>query len=218
MHAHVLRAGQLDAQLRDAPCPAPERRTPDPSQFYRLGSRQRGRRRAAPCGRGRIAGFTYIGVLMLVAAMGLSMTVVAEVWQTAQMRDKEEELLFVGNEFRRAIGDYFTNAQTYPKSLEDLLKDPTFPGVRRYLRKIYRDPITGSAQWGLVKPDGNFIIGVYSLSDKEPFKQGGFRPADQALEAKKKYSEWVFLAKGVSGSASDSGQQAPAPSAPRVRR
>jgi type II secretory pathway pseudopilin PulG len=161
-------------------------------------------------------------LLILIAVMGLTMTVVADVWQTTQQRDKEEELLFVGNEIRRAIGAYFANASSYPHRLEDLLKDPGFPGVRRYLRKIYRDPITGRAEWGLLKADGNSITGVYSLSDAEPLKQGGFSLADQGFERKKKYSEWVFLSKGAQGSAgttpSDAGQQPPGTSGPRVRR
>jgi type II secretory pathway pseudopilin PulG len=173
---------------------------PERSQFDLLALRERGRRCAVQCRRGRCAGFTYIGLLILVAVMSLSMTVVAEVWQSTQQRDKEEELLFVGNQIRRAIGMYAANAASYPHSLEDLLKDPGFPGVRRYLRKIYRDPMTGRAEWGLVKADGNSITGVYSLSDAEPFKQSGFSLADQDFEGKKKYSEWVFFPNAAQGS------------------
>jgi hypothetical protein len=147
---------------------------------------------------------------------------VAQVWQTTQQRDKEEQLLFVGNEFRRAIGAYVAIAGTNPKSLEDLVKDPGFPGVRRYLRKVYRDPITGREEWGLLKPDGNLITGVYSLSDAEPLKQGGFSLADQKFEGKKKYSEWVFLPNDAQGSAgaapSDAGQAQSGTAGSRVRR
>ena len=151
---------------------------------------------------------------MLIAMMSFALTVVAQVWQTAQTRDKEEELLFVGNEIRRAIGMYVANRASNPHSLDDLLKDPGFPGVRRYLRKIYRDPITGRAEWGLVKPDGNSIVGVYSLSDAEPLKQSGFSLADQSFEAKKKYSEWVFVSKAAQGSpAAQASPGAAAPSA-----
>ena len=152
------------------------------------------RRTGAPGSR-RHAGFTYIGLLILVAAMGLALTVVAQLWHTVQLRDKEEELLFAGNEFRRAIGLYIASTGRYPNSLEDLLRDPGFPGVRRSLRKLYRDPITGSTQWGLVKPDANSIVGVYSRSDAQPLKQGGFSLADRSFEAKEKYTQWVFMAR-----------------------
>ena len=200
MHAHVLTGNRMDAQMRAAVCLPPRRSMSDRSQFDPVALRESDRRCAAECRRGRCAGFTYIGLLILIAAMSLALTVVAQVWQTAQKRDKEEELLFVGNEIRRAIGMYVANAASYPHSLEDLLKDPGFPGVRRYLRKIYRDPVTGRAEWGLVKPDGNSVTGVYSLSDAEPLKQGGFSLADQSFEAKTKYSEWVFISKGAQGS------------------
>jgi len=143
-------------------------------------------------------GFTYIGVLLLVALMGVSLTVVSQVWRTKQKREREEELLFIGDQFRRAIGYYYVStpggAARFPGSLEDLVKDPRFPGVRRHLRKIYRDPMTGRAEWGLVRA-GDRIVGVYSLSDEAPLKTAGFGVADRSFENTLKYSDWVFLSK-----------------------
>jgi len=176
---------------------APGRATPARTRFDGAALRRCGPRRAANARRRRSAGFTYIGLLLLVAVMGISLAVAAGVWQTAQKRDKEEELLFAGDQIRRAIGMYIANSSAYPRRLEDLLKDPGFPGVRRYLRKIYRDPMTGSAEWALVKSAGDTIIGVHSLSDAEPLKKSGFSTADQDFEGKTKYSDWVFLAKAV---------------------
>ncbi|MBI2960455.1 MAG: type II secretion system protein [Betaproteobacteria bacterium] len=147
----------------------------------------------------------------MVAMMGISLVVAAEVWQTAQKRDKEEELLFVGDQFRRALALHYQDTSAYPRSLEDLLRDPGFPGVRRHLRKLYRDPVTGSAQWGLVKSVGEAIVGVHSLSDAQPFKKAGFSAADQGFEGKTKYSEWVFSPTNVQGAP---GANAPAASAP----
>ncbi|MBI2960738.1 MAG: type II secretion system protein [Betaproteobacteria bacterium] len=131
--------------------------------------------------------------------MGIALTVVTEVWQTVQKRDREEELLFAGDQIRRALAMHFADTSTYPHRLEDLLRDPAFPGVRRYLRKIYRDPMTGRAEWGLVKSVGDTIIGVHSLSDAQPFKKSGFSLDDRDFGRKKKYSDWVFVAKGVQG-------------------
>lgn len=210
MHPPVFTGERVDAQMRAAACSALRRRMPDRSQFDPVASREGGRRFAAECRRGGSAGFTYIGLLILIAMMGFALTVVAEVWQTVQQRDKEEELLFVGNQFRRAIAMYSANGGQYPHQLEDLLKDPGFPGVRRYLRQIYRDPITGRAEWGLLKPDGNSIVGVYSLSNAEPLKQGGFSLADHSFEAQKKYSEWVFISGGAQGGAPASMTPVPA--------
>ncbi len=153
------------------------------------------------------AGFTYIGLLFLVAMMGLVLTQAAAMWQTLQQRDKEEELLFVGDQFRRAIARYYAAGGGYPRQLEDLVQDPRFPGVRRFLRKVYRDPITGGTEWGLVKAPGDLITGVYSLSEAQPIKQAEFSKADLAFEGKTKYSEWVFLPKF--GAASGANQVTP---------
>lgn len=147
----------------------------------------------------RPAGFTYIGLLLMVAVAGVAASVVCELWSIAARRDKEQELLFIGHQFRRALVQYVANGTTSPRSLEDLLKDPRMPDVRRYLRKVFRDPITGRAEWGLVKGPGDSIIGVRSLSDEEPIKQANFVLADRAFEGKKKYSEWVFQAAALNG-------------------
>ena len=158
----------------------------------------------------RVAGFTYIGLLFLVAMMGLALTQAAAMWQTVQQREKEKELLFVGDQFRRAFARYYAAGGGYPRQLDDLVKDPRFPGMRRFLRKIYRDPITGSSEWGLVKQPGGLIGGVYSLSEAEPIKKAEFGLADQSFEGKMKYSEWVFMPKY--GPATGANPNAPATS------
>jgi type II secretory pathway pseudopilin PulG len=161
--------------------------------------------RRAGCG-----GFTYVGVLFLIVIMGIALAVAGEVWQNAQRREKEQELLFVGDQFRRALALYQANGGGYPARLEDLLKDPRIPGVRRYLRRIYRDPITGRTEWGLVK-SGEAITGVYSLSGQEPLKKAQFSLVDQDFEGKQKYSEWVFSPKPAQGAAAPGTRPVAAP-------
>lgn len=145
----------------------------------------------------RMRGFGYIGLLILVAMMSAALAGAGEVWHTAQQREKEQELLFAGGQFRRAIAQYYANtpgkARRYPLHLEELLKDPRHPGVRRYLRKIYLDPMTGKAEWGLVTGPGGEIYGVYSRSQDAPLKQAGFRLVEKDFEGRTKYSEWVFM-------------------------
>lgn len=139
----------------------------------------------------------YLAVLLFVAITGAALAAAGTLWHTAQVREKERELLFAGNEYRRAIQLYYLNSlgglRQYPRELADLVKDPRLPAVRRYLRKLYRDPMTGKAEWGLMKnPDGG-IIGVYSLSDEAPFKTANFRKGDAEFEGKEKYSDWKFV-------------------------
>lgn len=145
----------------------------------------------------REAGFTYLGLMAIIAVMGLALASTGEVWHMALKREKEQELLFVGDQIRHAISQYYQHsklkANRFPVSLEELLKDPRYPETERYLRKIYNDPITGDSKWGLVTgPDGQ-IFGVYSLSEAEPIKKSNFSPKYSSFEGKMKYSEWVFI-------------------------
>lgn len=149
--------------------------------------------RPAPCGQ---SGFTYLWVLLTVALMGLGLASAVEVASTAVQRDKERQLISIGREFRAAIRRYYdaqieAGRHMYPKTLEDLLKDPRVPGVRRHLRKIYVDPMTGRAEWGLLQVDGR-IVGVYSLSTRAAIKQQGFDPDESAFVGKKTLDDWVF--------------------------
>lgn len=141
-------------------------------------------------------GFSYLWVLMMVAFMGLGLTVATEIASTASQRDKEKELIAIGRQFQIAIGRYYESQQStgrgeYPSSLEDLLKDNRVPGVKRHLRKIFVDPMTGKAEWGVLRIAGR-VVGVHSLSEKTPIKQAGFEAQEMNLQHKKKYSEWVF--------------------------
>jgi type II secretory pathway pseudopilin PulG len=137
-------------------------------------------------------GYTYLTLLFAVALMGAGLAAASSLWHTAQMREKERELLYVGDQYRKAIEAYYKQGKQYPRELVQLLRDQRVPGVRRYLRKLWRDPITNKSEWGLVKaPDGG-IAGVYSLSEQAPFKQAEF-PKDYAeFTGKAKYSDWKF--------------------------
>jgi type II secretory pathway pseudopilin PulG len=161
-----------------------------------MGARMR-RPGGAIRGKGGAGGFTYVGLMIVIAIMGVVMAATGEVWLTAQQREKERELLFVGDQFRQAIDGYYEHtpgqALRYPMKLEDLLKDPRHPSTQRYLRRIYRDPVTGGEEWGLVKGPEGEILGVHSLSDAPPLKQGNFNLAERGFEGKTKYADWVFM-------------------------
>ena len=161
-------------------------------------------------------GFTYLAVLFVVAILGGGLALAGEVWQTSATREKEAELLFVGNQYRGAIERYYLSGpqRQYPRELEDLLKDARMPGTRRYLRRLYADPMSGKAEWGLVKaPDGG-IMGVYSLSEEATFKRAGFRRRDATFAGALKYSDWKFVvAAPVQPAAKPGAQPAPKPGA-----
>lgn len=164
--------------------------------------------------RARVAGFTYLTILFVVAFMGIGLAVAGQVWHTQAMRDREAELLYAGNQYRRAIERYYLSGpRQYPRALEDLLRDPRQPGTVRYLRKLYFDPLTGKNEWGIVKaPDGG-VMGVYSTSGDKPIKTGGFTVANAAFEGAEKYSDWRFVYDALAQQAPLQAQQ-PSPQNP----
>jgi len=129
--------------------------------------------------------------------MGAGLAATGTLWSTTAQREKERELLFIGNEFRQAIESYYKRspgAAAYPKSLAELVEDKRFPMPQHHLRRIYADPITGKDEWALVEaPGGAGIMGVHSRSEAQPLKSGNFRAADAAFEDAKKYSDWQFV-------------------------
>ena len=145
--------------------------------------------------RSRQTGFTYMGVLMLIAIAGIGMAGVGLVWQQNAQRENEKELLFIGEEYRKAIGSYYENspgaAKQFPQSLEDLLLDKRLPNTRRHLRKLYVDPMTRSTQWGLIKQQAQ-ITGIYSVSKLTPIKKFGFANQYETFSTALEYNEWRF--------------------------
>jgi type II secretory pathway pseudopilin PulG len=138
-------------------------------------------------------GFTYLTALFVVAIIAGGLALVGEHWQSSSMRDKEAELLFAGDQYRRAIQRYVLSGMgQYPPSLDDLIKDPRRPATERHLRRLYLDPMTGK-DWGVVKAPSGGVLGVYSLSEERPFKTAGFKPRDRAFEGAQKYSDWKFV-------------------------
>ena len=140
-------------------------------------------------------GFTYIGLLLFIAITGIGLSVAGMSWQYQVRAEKEKQLLFVGAEFRNALNSYYASTsdviKVYPVSLNDLLLDKRMPNIKRHLRKIYLDPMTGKADWGFVTQQG-YIVGVYSRSSLAPYKQKGFNVAEAKLAGAKSYKDWIF--------------------------
>lgn len=146
-------------------------------------------------GPARQAGFTLLGLLFLLMVLGVGLAGLGTLWDTASRRDREAELLFAGEQYRRAIASYHQAtpgpAKQYPRRLEDLLVDPRFPHTVRHLRRLYRDPVENSPTWGLVKT-GEGIVGVHSRSEKAPMKRAGFAARYAAFAEAASYRDWVF--------------------------
>lgn len=142
---------------------------------------------------GAARGFTYLGLLVLVVLIGLALGAAGEVASTSARREREAQLLWVGHQYRAAIGRYWNRRHVYPTSLEELLgggPDAPIPG--RWLRQLYPDPMTNAADWTLVPAPTGGIMGVASRSTRAPLKTGGFDAIDGDFAGAATYGDWVF--------------------------
>jgi type II secretory pathway pseudopilin PulG len=164
----------------------------------------------------RQAGFTYLGLIVLVTIIGLVGAATLKVDALLRRAAAEEELLEIGAAFSAALTSYAEatprGQPPQPPSLEALLRDPRVPGLRRHLRKIFVDPITGKAEWGIVwlnkgnginGSGGSGVVAVYSLSQSKPLKLANFDARFQNFENREHIADWKF---GVTGQGVAPGQ------------
>lgn len=83
-------------------------------------------------------GFTMVVLLVVIAVMGIGMTAMLPTWRQQSIREKEEELIFRGNQYARAIALYARKNNNVLPANVDVLVDG------KYLRKKWKDPITGT--------------------------------------------------------------------------
>lgn len=147
-------------------------------------------------GRGQ-KGFTYLAVLFLIGLVGLGLAATAEIWSHARQREKEAELIWIGNQFKQAIGLYYHRSSgtvsRYPEKLEDLLEDRRQLSVQRYLRRIYVDPMSGKPVWGLVPAPSGGIMGVYSTVPDKPIRSVPLARDDKSEASATSYRDWRFV-------------------------
>ena len=146
--------------------------------------------------RRRARGAVLLALLLAIALAALASLVAVDVWKLTQQREREEQLLFVGDQYRAAIRDYYYGGpsgagRALPTSLDALLDDDRFPIPVHHLRRLYSDPITQSTDWGTLVV-GDRIMGVYSKSEAQPIKQAGFAQIDAIFADKLSYRDWVF--------------------------
>ncbi|KQP17021.1 hypothetical protein [Pseudorhodoferax sp. Leaf265] len=141
-------------------------------------------------------GLGYLVLLFWLALGSVALTGEAILWSMERRREREEELLFAGDQVRRAIGSYYEAAsepKQYPPSLESLLEDSRSYPPRRHLRQPYPDPIGQGTPFKLIRGSHGGIIGVHSASVRAPIKRTGFSVLDAEFEGKDDYSQWTFI-------------------------
>lgn len=142
-------------------------------------------------------GAVLLIVLLFVLLTTLGVGSMVQMHQTQTRREKEEQLLFVGDQFRRAIASYYGvippgGSRSLPRNIDDLLYDQRFPTPMQHLRQAYPDPMTGKVDWSLIRA-GAGIVGVRSQSTLEPIKKDGFGERYKKFSGEKSYAGWIFV-------------------------
>lgn len=147
-------------------------------------------------------GLTLVELIVAFTILGMLTTMAVPLARYRVQRDKERELRYALREMRKAIDDYKDAAlagkiqtklgtESYPEKLEQLVEGVNLSQSAdskkiKFLRRIPKDPMTGTYEWGLHSmqddPDsqswgGQNVFNVYTKS------------LDSARDGTK-YSEW----------------------------
>ena len=144
----------------------------------------------------RQGGFTYVALLFALAVFGLGAAWMGETTSRTVQRERERELVRIGLQIQAAIRSYYLaspgSVRNFPRSFDELEFDARYVGAKRHLRRMERDPIANSFDWGVIRaPDGG-IAGVYSHSDARPLTAPGMTIELFEVPPGNTYSNWTF--------------------------
>jgi len=89
-------------------------------------------------------GYAMAALLVTLGVMSVVLGVAMPVWRTVVQREKEEELVFRGRQYARAIALYQRKyAASYPASLDVLVE-------QKFLRKKFKDPMTKNGEFEII--------------------------------------------------------------------
>jgi len=143
-------------------------------------------------------GYALITAIVAINLLAILSLMAASTWQTEIGRDNEKELIFRANQYVRAIKKFrIKHLNTFPKDIELLKKE-------KFIRKLYKDPISETGEWNYVLKNRSTrkktlliipakllkkylktfdLLGVASSSVDESY---------MVYRGKSRYEEWAF--------------------------
>jgi type II secretory pathway pseudopilin PulG len=118
-------------------------------------------------------GYTLAGALVLIAILSIFMAISVPIWDRIKQRENEEELIFRGNEYVEAIARYHQKYNSYPPDVKTLYE-------MKFLRHMYKDPMTKSGEWKLLHPDSLVQAGAAGQINQP----GAKNPPDQSADTR----------------------------------
>ncbi len=124
------------------------------------------------------AGATFLTILVVLIVLAVALMMAVEPLSTVMQREKEEELVFRGEEICEAIRNYQKeHGGAFPPEMKELLKK----GQNKvpYLRRLYKNPFDPEGKWHYIAPGSTTVL-IKDDGSKEILPAGA---AGQSLPA-----------------------------------
>jgi len=128
-----------------------------------------------PIARSGERGFALLVVMLLAAAIAFALYTQVPRFAFESAREREQLLMDRGNQYKRAIQVFYAVNKRYPAKLEDLENT----NDKRFLRRRYKDPMTGKDQWRMIHTNGSTLTD--SLVQKPPAQNANGTPGNGVL-------------------------------------
>ncbi len=123
-----------------------------------------------PFYRRRDAGYTLVAVAIGIAILTILVAAVGPSIATIMKREREDELIFRGRQYARAIALFQRRYQRFPSTLKEM-----YDNRPRTIRKLWKDPMCRCDDWKLlIAGAGNQLPGTGVPGGQNP---GPNRPA-----------------------------------------
>jgi type II secretory pathway pseudopilin PulG len=116
---------------------------------------------SSPCRPRAAQGYTLVAVVIGMLILSIVIAAVGPALGNIGKRDREQELLFRGKQYARAIGLFQRRYGRYPNTLKELLENNP-----RTIRQLWKDPMCNCSDWYLL---------IWNTPDALP--QGAAAPA-----------------------------------------
>lgn len=107
----------------------------------------------------RTKGHMLLVAIIAVTTLSLALSMAVQPLRTARQRMLEQELMYRGKHIADGIRRFYIKFGRFPTDLEELNEQKP-----RFLRKLYKDPMTDAGEWTLVYLDPTDLRGVKQLN------------------------------------------------------
>ena len=107
------------------------------------------------------SGYALLLLMMIVTTLLIGLTVVIPEFLIQDRREQEEELIFRGNQYARAVYLFHNRFGRYPSSVKELTETNNL----HFLRKEFKDPMAKDGEWRFIhiSPTGVLTDSKYKI-------------------------------------------------------